>query len=189
MYIPKLSIPSIYATCVYIFKVNHLLLDNQLLSSSLENTVSPIQSVPYLSSILCAELKPYKIFMINYLTKMARISVCFDLYFLVVKDIKHLRPSLPSILFFHLENVHMFFSYLFISSFISWTLSFSVIKFCVLHILILITCWMQSWQIFCAHYVIGYINHSFHFLHFLINNFLNCHNIKPTLLLLYDDTL
>lgn len=108
MYIPKLSIPSIYATCVYIFKVNHLLLDNQLLSSSLENTVSPIQSVPYLSSILCAELKPYKIFMINYLTEMARISVCFDLYFLVVKDIKHLLPSLPSILFFHLENVHMF---------------------------------------------------------------------------------
>lgn len=82
-----------------------------------------------------------------------------------------------------------FFSYLFISSFISWTLSFSVIKFCVLHILILITCWMQSWQIFCAHYVIGYINHSFHFLHFLNNNFLNCHNIKPILLLLYDDTL
>lgn len=120
---------------------------------------------------------------------MARISVCFDLYFLVVKDIKHLLPSLPSILFFHLENVHMFFSYLFISSFISWTLSFSVIKFCVLHILILITCWMQSWQIFCAHYVIGYINHSFHFLHFLNNNFLNCHNIKPILLLLYDDTL
>lgn len=48
---------------------------------------------------------------------------------------------------------------------------------------------MQSWQIFCAHYVIDYINHSFHFLHFLINNLLNCHIIKPTLPLLYDNAL
>lgn len=160
-----------------------------MLWSSLGNTISPIQSVPYLSSILCAELKPYKIFMINYLTEMARISVCFDLYFLTVKDIKHLLPSLPFILFFSLGKCpYVFHIYLSVHLFLGHCLS-RWLNFCVLHILILITCWMQSWQIFCAHYVIGYINHSFHFLHFLINNLLNCHIIKPTLPLLYDNTL
>lgn len=35
-----------YATCMYVFRVDHLTLDNQLLCSSLEKATSPTPSFP-----------------------------------------------------------------------------------------------------------------------------------------------
>jgi hypothetical protein len=44
--------------CIYYFRVDHLLFDNQLVCSSLGKTICPAFKFPLLPYILCAELMP-----------------------------------------------------------------------------------------------------------------------------------
>lgn len=44
--------------CIYDFRSDHLLSDNQFVCSSLEKTISPTLSNPELPVVLCAELRP-----------------------------------------------------------------------------------------------------------------------------------
>lgn len=52
IYIPKYSLLCLYISFIYIFRVNHLLLDNQLVCSSLEKTASAVLSIPPLPAVL-----------------------------------------------------------------------------------------------------------------------------------------
>ena len=53
-----LNLLSLYSvTCVYVFRADHLVLDNQSLCSALGKTISPALSYPQPSVVLCVGLR------------------------------------------------------------------------------------------------------------------------------------
>lgn len=51
MYIPNYQ-PSLYVTCIYVFMVDHFVLDNQSVCSSLEKAISSVLSILFACSPL-----------------------------------------------------------------------------------------------------------------------------------------
>lgn len=51
------------ATCLCIFKADLLVIDSQLMYSSLRKITSPCPCFPHLTIFLCIELRPHRVFL------------------------------------------------------------------------------------------------------------------------------
>jgi hypothetical protein len=83
-YIHKHTLLSLYnVMCMSVFEADHLVLDNQVVCSSLRKTISPTLGIPQWPVVLCVGLEPHRHFLLYFSMSIVVVLVefmCRQLY-------------------------------------------------------------------------------------------------------------